>query len=219
MPSSDASPRSSAVWHSTAACHTRSPLGAVAQRTVELHADDAAALIRRRPAPCLVVGTAAARGSRAGRGVALSGIAQRRGAVRTAYLRARPRGRGRLRRPAQAGASRRPSPPADRAAVDAFFELVCPGIWHVLDNTRRDAFRDNAPEPLRRPPDAALRHRSGRPAGHHGALPDHPRHRRPPGLPADRPGFGHAHPGADLVELTASGHVTSSRQPDASHRR
>lgn len=34
------------------------------------------------------------------------------------------------------------SPPA---AVDAFFEVVCPGLWNQLDNARKGRYRENAP--------------------------------------------------------------------------
>ncbi|MGH3369045.1 MAG: alpha/beta fold hydrolase [Nocardioidaceae bacterium] len=31
-----------------------------------------------------------------------------------------------------------------RAAVDAFFSLLCPGLWAILDEDRKDRYRDNA---------------------------------------------------------------------------
>lgn len=32
-----------------------------------------------------------------------------------------------------------------RAAVDAFFTAICPGLWSTLDETRKDRYRANAP--------------------------------------------------------------------------
>lgn len=32
-----------------------------------------------------------------------------------------------------------------RAAVDAFFAALCPGLWSTLDEPRKDRYRDNAP--------------------------------------------------------------------------
>src|SRR5439155_22497711 len=32
-----------------------------------------------------------------------------------------------------------------RAAVDAFFAAICPGLWSAIDDARRDRYRDNAP--------------------------------------------------------------------------
>jgi pimeloyl-ACP methyl ester carboxylesterase len=32
-----------------------------------------------------------------------------------------------------------------RAAVDAFFAALCPGLWSGIDDDRKDRYRDNAP--------------------------------------------------------------------------
>jgi 3-oxoadipate enol-lactonase len=128
--------------------HSRSPLGQIAQRTVELHADDAAQLILELGlAPCLVVG------SSGGARIALD-LARRyprllKGAVLSeppVMALAPDGGKAFMEqvKPAVEAAIARGGP---RAAVDAFFALVCPGLWRALDEARRDApYRANAPE-------------------------------------------------------------------------
>lgn len=128
--------------------HSRSPLGQVAQRTVELHADDAAQLILELGlAPCLVVG------SSGGARIALDLIRRYPRLVKGVVLSEPPvmalapdGGKAFMEqvKPAVEAAVARGGP---RAAVDAFFELVCPGLWRDLDEARRDVpYRANAPE-------------------------------------------------------------------------
>jgi pimeloyl-ACP methyl ester carboxylesterase len=128
--------------------HSRSPLGQVAQRTVELHADDAAQVIQElRLAPGLVVG------SSGGARVALDLIRRYPRLVRGAVLSEPPAmalapdgGRAFIEQiqPAVEAAVACGGP---RAAVDAFFEMVCPGLWRALTEEQRDVpYRTNAPE-------------------------------------------------------------------------
>ena len=120
--------------------HTRSPFGD-GVRTVEAHADDAAALIRVLDlAPVLVVGSSG--GARIGvdvtrrypellRGAVLSEpamipLADDGGAGFVAQIRPR----------VEAAAT-------PEAVVDAFFELVDPRLWAALPEGRKDAYRAN----------------------------------------------------------------------------
>jgi pimeloyl-ACP methyl ester carboxylesterase len=196
--------------------HTRSPLGDVAQRTVELHADDAATLIQALDlAPCLVVGSSG--GARIALDVARRYPALLSGAVLSEppVFALDPAGAADFVGPLKPRIEQAVATGGPRAAVDAFFEMVCPGIWNVLDDTRRDAFRDNAAElfgDLQMPPYAIT-----------------PADLRAFTVPCriirgdkSHPAFGRvtqvlaAHiPGADLVALPASGHVTYFEQPDA----
>ena len=101
-----------------------------------------------------------------------------------------------------------------RAAVDAFFEFVCPGLWAGIVEDRRDSYRANAGEllsDLQMPPyhvtagDLAnvqvpsLVIRGDR---------SHPALMRI----ADR--LAEGVPEAELLELRGSGHVTYFEQPD-----
>jgi pimeloyl-ACP methyl ester carboxylesterase len=99
--------------------------------------------------------------------------------------------------------------------VDAFFDYVCPGLWRRLDDTRRDRYRDNhaelfgdlqmAPYQVTTDDLAAI------------TVPcriirgdvSHPVLREIARVLADHI------PGADLIELTGSGHVTYAEQPAA----
>lgn len=125
--------------------HTRSPLGAITARTVELHTDDAAALIRALDlAPCLLV--ASSGGARIGvdllrrypelfRGAVLSeppifGLDPDRGGLGIMAD---------LQPPIEA-ALRADDP---RAAVDVFFEYMCPGLWRQLDDAGKEPYRAN----------------------------------------------------------------------------
>ena len=128
--------------------HSRSPLGQVERRTVELHADDAAQLLDELGlAPCVVVG------SSGGARVALDLIRRYPGLVRGAVLSEPPAltlapdgGRAFIEqvKPAVEDAVARGGP---SAAVDAFFEIVCPGLWEKLTDDQREVpYRANAPE-------------------------------------------------------------------------
>jgi pimeloyl-ACP methyl ester carboxylesterase len=102
-----------------------------------------------------------------------------------------------------------------RGAVDAFFEIVCPGLWRQLDDAGKEPYRQSGPmlvADLDQPPYvvtpvdlAAVR------------LPvlgilgteSHPFLQSTPRVIAA------SVPSAELIELTDSGHVTYAEQPDA----
>jgi 3-oxoadipate enol-lactonase len=124
--------------------HTRSNRGD-APLSVARHADDVAALIRTLDlAPCLLVG------SSGGAVIALD-VARRHGELLCGVVLSEPpqfsldpdAGRvfmGELA-PRVEEAMTTGGPPA---AVDAFFTLVCPGLWAILDEDRKDRYRANA---------------------------------------------------------------------------
>jgi pimeloyl-ACP methyl ester carboxylesterase len=124
--------------------HTRSPLTDVTE-TVQLHADDLAALITALDlAPTIVVG------SSGGARVALDLIRRHPHVVRGAVLSEPPVGALALDlfpsmigevAPAVQHAAETEGP---RAAVDAFFAAICPGLWSQIDESRKDRYRDNA---------------------------------------------------------------------------
>lgn len=195
--------------------HSRSPLGQVAQRTVELHADDAAQLIMElRLAPCILVG------SSGGARVALDVIRRYPRLIAGGVLSEPPvlalapdGGKsfiGQIK-PAIDSALAQGSP---RAAVDAFFEIVCPGLWQELPEERRDVpYRANADEVLS---DLAMPpyHISPADLAHihvpcliiRGSASDET-FRAIAGILAENI------PGARLVELEGSGHVTYAEKP------
>jgi 3-oxoadipate enol-lactonase len=196
--------------------HSRSPLGEVGQRTVELHADDAAGLIRALDlAPCLLVG------SSGGARVALDVVRRYPELLAGAVLSEPPvfaldpAGGAEVMadlKPALRAAVEGGGPPA---AVDAFFDYMCPGLWRAIDEGRRDPYRANAGELL---PDLQM-----------------PPYRVTPGdlaqvrvpclvLKGDRSNpslrriadtIAASIPDAELVELRGSGHVTYAEQPEA----
>ncbi len=128
--------------------HSRSPLGHLTQRTVELHADDAAQLIMELGlAPCILVGSSG--GARIAVDVVRRYPQLVDGAVLSEppVLALAPDGGeafiGKVK-PAVESAVEHGGP---RAGVDAFFEIVCPGLWQALPEARRDVpYRANAPE-------------------------------------------------------------------------
>jgi 3-oxoadipate enol-lactonase len=124
--------------------HTRSAWGD-ATITDALHADDAAALIEALDlAPCLLVGSSggaaiavevALRYGHLLRGAVFSepplfSLAPEAGQAFTSEL---------IPRVEQAIASGGPT-----AGVDAFFSTVCPGLWSIIDEERKDRYRANA---------------------------------------------------------------------------
>lgn len=125
--------------------HTRSPRTDVAE-SVELHADDLAALITQLGlAPTIVVG------SSGGARITLDLIRRYPELVRGAVLSEPPVGAlapdafaamiGEVA-PAVRDAAETHGPPA---AVDAFFTAICPGLWARIDEPIKDRYRDNAP--------------------------------------------------------------------------
>lgn len=196
--------------------HSRSPLGQVTQRTVELHADDAAQLIMELGlAPCIVVG------SSGGARVLVDLIRRYPRLVKGAVLSEPPltaldaeEGKEFVRRikPAVEAAVARGGP---RAAVDAFFEIICPGLWHALPEERRDIpYRANAAEmfgdlamPLYQITPADLTQIHVPCLVMRGTESD-------PALMAIASILAEYIPGARLVELQGSGHVTYFEKPE-----
>jgi pimeloyl-ACP methyl ester carboxylesterase len=123
--------------------HSRSARGD-ATITDALHADDAAALIDALElAPCLLVG------SSGGAAIAVE-VALRHGHLLRGTVLSEPplfsldpdAGHVVMREliPLVEEATATGGP---RAAVDAFFSFVCPGLWSILDEDRKDRYRAN----------------------------------------------------------------------------
>jgi 3-oxoadipate enol-lactonase len=195
--------------------HSRSPLGQITRRTVELHADDAAQLIMELGlTPCIVAG------SSGGARVALDLIRRYPRQVKGAVLSEPPAmalapdsGKAFMEqiKPAIEAAAARGGA---RAAVDAFFEIVCPGLWRTLLDEQRDVpYRANAPELFG---DLTMPQYQISPADLteirvpslivHGSK-SHPMFRTIAGILAEHI------PGAQFVELQGSGHVTYVERP------
>jgi 3-oxoadipate enol-lactonase len=124
--------------------HTRSPRTDAAE-SVELHADDLAGLIEALDlAPCVVVG------SSGGARITVDLIRRYPSLVQGALMSEPPIGAlapdlfpamvGELA-PKVKGAAETAGP---RAAVDAFFDVLCPGLWNAIDEESKDHYRDNA---------------------------------------------------------------------------
>jgi pimeloyl-ACP methyl ester carboxylesterase len=125
--------------------HSRSPRTDVIE-TVGLHADDLAALIEKLGvSPCIVVG------SSCGARIVVDFIRRYPSMVRAALVSEPPIGAVAPDEFAQMIGEIAPSVKAaaeadgPRAAVDAFFEMMCPGLWALLDEPAKDRYRDNAP--------------------------------------------------------------------------
>jgi pimeloyl-ACP methyl ester carboxylesterase len=125
--------------------HSRSPRHDCVE-SVELHADDLAALITALDlTPTIVIG------SSGGARITLDLIRRYPQLVRGAVLSEPPVGAlapdlfasmiGEVA-PAVQHAAETDGP---RAAVDAFFAALCPGLWSRIDEPRKDRYRDNAP--------------------------------------------------------------------------
>jgi pimeloyl-ACP methyl ester carboxylesterase len=196
--------------------HSRSARGEEAAVSDSLHADDAAALIGALDlAPCLLVG------SSGGAAIAVEVALRYPQLLRAAVCSEPPLFC--LDRDAGQAVMNEVVPHVEkatadgglRAGVDAFFSLLCPGLWAILDEDRKDRYRDNADigfTDLRSP---SL-----------GATPDDLASVRLPVLvlAGDR-----SHPSlrsvthrlasvltdARFVELADCGHVTYAEQPDA----
>lgn len=126
--------------------HSRSPRGE-APDTVQTHADDAAALIRSLGLRPVVVGSSG--GARVG-----VDLARRYGGLLTGAVLSEPpipsldpEG-GDAFRTEVAAVVKPAMADGPAAAVDAFFEFLCPGLWSQLDEAGRDRYRANAPAML-----------------------------------------------------------------------
>jgi pimeloyl-ACP methyl ester carboxylesterase len=130
--------------------HTRSPLGDVSQRTVELHADDGAALVQALGiAPCLLV--ASSGGARIG-----VDLIRRYPALFSGAVLSEPpifgldpeKGGPGIMADLQPGIQAAMASGGPRAAVDVFFDYMCPGLWSRLDDAGREPYRANCGELL-----------------------------------------------------------------------
>lgn len=194
--------------------HTRSSRGD-APISDALHADDAAALIEALDlAPCLLVGSSG--GAAIGVEVAMRHGHLLRGAVFSEpplFCLDPHAGQTLLRelapRPEEAMTAGGP-----RAAVDAFFSLVCPGLWSIIDEGRKDRYRANADigfTDLRSPSlDATAADLAAVTTPALVLSGD----RSHPSLRALAHRLAAALPDARLVELEDCGHVTYAEQPD-----
>lgn len=196
--------------------HTRSALGDVAGRTVEMHADDAAALLKElRLGPCQLV--ASSGGARIG-----VDLLRRYSELFTTAVLSEPPIFG--LDPEQGGrqimADLRPPLEAafhnndPRAAVDAFFEYMCPGLWRRLDDEGKERYRANHAEllpDLQMPPYAITVQDLGSmktPCVVVSGSESHPVLRRVARVIAE------SMPNARLVELAGVGHVTYAEAPE-----
>jgi 3-oxoadipate enol-lactonase len=124
--------------------HTRSPR-TDAVDTVELHADDLAALVI-----ALDIGPVIVVGSSGGARVSLDFVRRYPHLVRGAVLSEPPVGALAPDEFSKMFASVAPLVRAaaetdgPRAAVDAFFAAICPGLWSQADESTKDRYRDNA---------------------------------------------------------------------------
>lgn len=195
--------------------HSHSPLGQITQRTVELHADDAAQLIIELGlAPCIVVG------SSGGARIAVDLVRRYPRLVERAVFSEPPittlvpDGGVEFLRQIQPAVESAIATGGPRAAVDAFFKIVCPGLWRELPEARRDVpYRANAAEligDLSMPAYQITRadlEQIRRPCLIMRGSESAPILRAVAGVLAD------GIPGARLVELLGSGHVTYAEQP------
>ena len=196
--------------------HTRSPLGAIAERTVELHADDAARLVRElHLAPCVLVGSSG--GARIG-----VDLLRRYPDLFTSAVLSEPpifgldpeRGGPQIMaelKPSLEAAFRRDDP---RAAVDIFFEYMCPGLWRQISDAKKEPYRANHRElfgDLQMPPYNVtledLAHMET-PCAIVSGSDSHPVLRRVAAVIADRM------PNATSFEMAGVGHVTYAEAPE-----
>lgn len=100
------------------------------------------------------------------------------------------------------------------AAVDGFFEVVCPGLWRLLDDPQREPYRRSGPmlvADLRQPPFVVTADDLARvqlPVLTIAGLASDPFLRSTPKVIAA------AVPAAELVEFPDCGHVTYAEAPD-----
>mgnify|MGYP000909108877 CR=1 FL=1 len=195
--------------------HSRSALGDVIERTVELHADDAAALVK-----ALDLGPGVLVASSGGARIGVDLLRRYPDLFRSAVLSEPPifsldpeyGGAGIMAdlQPSIEAALEAGNP---RGAVDAFFEYMCPGLWAQLDDHGKEPYRANHVElmgDLRMPPYAIsvedLAHMQT-PATIVTGSTSHPVLRRVAKTIAD------AMPHARRVELSGVGHVTYAEAP------
>jgi pimeloyl-ACP methyl ester carboxylesterase len=123
--------------------HTRSGRG-TATVNHALHADDAAALIDALDlAPCLIVG------SSGGAAIAVEVAVRYGDRLRGAVFSEPPlfgldADAGRAAIADLASVEHTMVAEGPRAAVDAFFSVMCPRLWSTIDEHRKDRYRDNA---------------------------------------------------------------------------
>jgi pimeloyl-ACP methyl ester carboxylesterase len=125
--------------------HSRSPR-TDATETVGLHGDDLAALIDQLGlSPCFVVG------SSGGARIVVDFIRRYPTHARAALVSEPPIGAlapevfGQLISEIAPSVMAAAEAEGPRAAVDAFFEMMCPGLWALLDEPGKGRYRDNAP--------------------------------------------------------------------------
>src|SRR5688572_85263 len=195
--------------------HSRSSRGTATIRD-SLHADDAAALIKTLGlAPCLIIG------SSAGAAIAVE-VALRHGNLLHGAVFSEPplfcldRDAGqefiselvpRLEAATVGGGS--------RAAVDAFFSLVCPGLWAILDEDRKNRYRDNADIGFTDVQSPSLEVSAADLARVTMPVLVLSGDRSHPSLRSVAHRLSAALPDARFVELADCGHVTYAEQPDA----
>jgi pimeloyl-ACP methyl ester carboxylesterase len=193
--------------------HTRSGPGTEPE-SVATHAADAAALIE-----ALGLARPVAVGSSGGARIAVELARTRPGLLAGAVLSEPPilsldpAGQAFM---AEIAAAVRPAAQAGgpAAAVDAFFPLVCPGLWSRLDETAKDRYRANGPMMLAEFAGPPYQPAPGDLAGT--TLPclviagteSHPAPR------AIAKALARALPDSRLIELAGSGHVTYAERPD-----
>ena len=102
-----------------------------------------------------------------------------------------------------------------RAAVDAFFSLLCPGLWSIIDESRKNRYRDNAGiglTDLRSPSLDVTANELAAVAIPTLVLAGDRSH---PSLRSVARRLADALPDTRFVELAQCGHVTYAEQPDA----
>lgn len=193
--------------------HSRSPMGDEPE-SVLTHAEDAAGLIDALGVQPVVVG------SSGGARIAVELVCRHHDRLRGAVFSEPPifslAPDGGQTFMSEVGAAVRPAAEHGgvRAAVDAFFSLVCPGLWSQLDEARKERYRANGPMMLAElsgqpyvlsPADlAAVRLPTMVIAGS----------KSHPTLRAIAAVLVRSLPDARFVELTGSGHVTYAERPD-----
>jgi pimeloyl-ACP methyl ester carboxylesterase len=194
--------------------NTRRPLGDVKERTVQLHADDAAALITEMGlAPAILVSSSS--GARIAFDVVrryprlVSGAVMSEPPLWSLY----PEGGKEVVSALRPAIEQAVAAGGPRAGVDAFFSYVCPGLWRGLAPAAKEPYRDNHAElygDLQMPPyevspsDLA---QIDRPCLVVSGSESLPAFRRIASVLAE------GIPGARLLTLEGSGHVTYYERP------